>query len=322
MARLRKQKSDYDSPWKEILEIFFSDFMAFFFPQAHAEIDWTRGYTFLDKELQQVVRTAQTGSRRVDKLVQLYLLDGVETWLLIHIEVQGQKETGFAERMYVYHYRLFDKYKQQVVSLAVLTDDDPTWKPASYGYARWGCKVSLDFPIIKLLDYEPKLNTLWQSSNPFAVVVLAHLQTLQTRRKPAERYQAKFNLIRMLYRRGWSQQDIYELLRFIDWVMTLPEGLEQQLQTEIDRFEEEVKMRYVPTFERKAMHQGELQAAREFVVEALDTHFKLVPESVTHLLKQIEDIEVLREFLRLAITAESLAAFEQKLREAIHPEPA
>lgn len=76
-------------------------------------------------------------------------------------------------------------------------------------------------------------------------------------------------------------------------------------------------MQYVPTFERKAMHQGELQAAREFVVEALGTHFKLVPESVTHLLKQIEDIEVLREFLRLAITAESLAAFEQKLREAV-----
>jgi hypothetical protein len=180
--------------------------------------------------------------------------------------------------------------------------------------------------MIKLLDYEPKLNTLWQSSNPFAVVVLAHLQTLQTRRKPAERYHAKFNLIRMLYRRGWSQQDIYELLRFIDWVMTLPEGLEQQLQTELDRFEEEVKMRYVPTFERRALEQGEIQGSRkkaqEFIMEALDARFGSVPEEIVALLEQIDDDEILRRLHRLSITAESLVAFEQKLRESTQPEPA
>ena len=35
--------SDYDSPWKEMLEGYFSDFMAFFFPEAYADIDWARG---------------------------------------------------------------------------------------------------------------------------------------------------------------------------------------------------------------------------------------------------------------------------------------
>jgi len=42
---------DYDSPWKEILEWYFPDFMAFFFPHAAAQIDWSRGYETLDKEL-------------------------------------------------------------------------------------------------------------------------------------------------------------------------------------------------------------------------------------------------------------------------------
>jgi hypothetical protein len=50
---------DYDSPWKEALERYFEAFMAFFFPQAHSDIDWARGYEFLDKELQQVVREAE-----------------------------------------------------------------------------------------------------------------------------------------------------------------------------------------------------------------------------------------------------------------------
>ncbi|WP_200383189.1 hypothetical protein [Thiococcus pfennigii] len=48
--------ADYDSPWKTVLERYFAEFLAFFFPEAHAGIDWTQGYTLLDKELQKVVR--------------------------------------------------------------------------------------------------------------------------------------------------------------------------------------------------------------------------------------------------------------------------
>jgi hypothetical protein len=66
-------QTNYDSPWKEILERFFPECMAFFFPEAQAAIDWSQGYTFMDKELQQVVRDAETGSRRVDKLVKVTL---------------------------------------------------------------------------------------------------------------------------------------------------------------------------------------------------------------------------------------------------------
>ena len=55
--------ADDDSPWKTILERYFSDFLAFFFPEAHAGIDWTHGYTLLDKELQKVVRDAKLGRR-------------------------------------------------------------------------------------------------------------------------------------------------------------------------------------------------------------------------------------------------------------------
>ncbi|WP_206054830.1 hypothetical protein [Nitrosococcus wardiae] len=98
--------SDYDTPWKEALERYFSEFMAFFFPQSYEDIDWNRGYIFLDKELQQVVRDAELGRRLVDKLVRVYGKDGEEDLVLVHIEVQGQDEKAFAERMYVYNYRL------------------------------------------------------------------------------------------------------------------------------------------------------------------------------------------------------------------------
>ena len=57
--------SDYDSPWKEALDHYLQPFMAFFFPQVHADIDWSRGYETLDKELQKIMRQAQLGRRDV-----------------------------------------------------------------------------------------------------------------------------------------------------------------------------------------------------------------------------------------------------------------
>jgi hypothetical protein len=165
--------SDYDSPWKEALDIYFELFMAFFFPQAYLEIDWSRGYEALDKELQQVVREAEVGRRLVDKLVKVWRKNGKEEWVLIHIEVQTQEESVFPRRMYVYNYRLFDRYNRQVATFAVLGDDRANWRPDSFGYNLWGCTVGIRFTVIKLLDYAAAVPSLEASTNPFATVVLA-----------------------------------------------------------------------------------------------------------------------------------------------------
>src|SRR4029077_6023154 len=123
---------------------------------AHDDIDWPRGYESLDKELQQVVREAELGGRVADKLFKVWLKDGREEWVLVHVEVQSQRQTEFPERMYVYNYRLFDRYNRRVASMAVLADPQADWRPDSFGYSLWGCTVSLRWPTVKLLDYEPR----------------------------------------------------------------------------------------------------------------------------------------------------------------------
>jgi len=64
--------ADYDSPWKEALDLFFEAFSQLFFPEAHADIDWGRPYESLDKELQQIAPEAEIGRRYVDKLVKVW----------------------------------------------------------------------------------------------------------------------------------------------------------------------------------------------------------------------------------------------------------
>jgi hypothetical protein len=82
----------------------------------------------------------------------------------------------------------------------------------------------------ELLDYAPKYEQLEADPNPFAVVVLAHLKALETRRSPDDLRAWKVRLVRGLYRRGMDPEDVRQLFRFIDWVMELPELPEQVFQ--------------------------------------------------------------------------------------------
>jgi hypothetical protein len=49
----------------------------------------------------------------------------------------------------------------------------------------------VEFPVVKLLDYESRLDELEKSDNPFAIVVAAHLKTQATRRDFESRLQMK-----------------------------------------------------------------------------------------------------------------------------------
>jgi len=295
------QADDYDSPWKDILERYLADFLAFFFPHAHTAIDWSLGYTFLDKELQAVMRDAELGRRLADKLVQVWRRDGQESWVLIHIEVQSQDDAEFAERMFVYHYRLFDRYRRQVVSLAVLSDERDQWRPESFGYNLWGCELHFRFPIVKLLDYRMTWAALEASHNPFATVVMAHLTAQETRRDANARAQAKFALIRRLYELGYSRVAVIDLFHFIDWVMRLPKDLDAAVWREIQQLEEEKNVTYITSVEQLGREEGLKVGRAEGLIDgitlALEIRFGDAAATLIAEIRQITDLAVLEQLL-------------------------
>jgi len=276
---------DFDSPWKDILEGYFPDFMAFFFPTAAAEIDWSRGFELLDKELAQVVRDAELGRRYADKLIKVYLVDGREEWLLVHIEVQGQRDPDFPERMFVYAYRLYDRYRREIVSLAVLADVAPGWRPDGFEVGRWGSRLGIRFPTVKLLDYGARQAELDADANPFATLVLAHLAAQTTRDDDQARYERKLYLTRRLYERGLTRQRIIDLYRFIDWILRLPEDLELQYTDAIFRIEEGLQMPYVSYVERR----GEVRGIVRLLRGQLEARFGALPPDA---LERLEGADV------------------------------
>ena len=302
--------SEYDGPWKEALDNYFDRFLEFPLSEAHNDIDWKKGYEFLDKELQKIIPKAAQGSKVVDKLVRVHRKTGEEKWVLIHIEVQSQKETDFAKRMFQYHYRLLERYDQRVVSLAILGDDNPDWRPDSYSHQLWQCSLQFDYPTVKLLDYLKRWTELEKDANPFALMVMAHLKSLQTRQQPEERYDWKLHLVKLMYKRGYGIEDVQQFLDFIDWMMDLPKGLDIRFNNEIEQFEKEQEMQRVTSFERVGIRKG-LFLGLEAILELRfgEKGLALMPEA-----QEIYNHEIVQTVLDKAKTA-SLEELRQFVAE-------
>ena len=313
--------ADYDSPWKKAIEMYFKEFVHFFFPEMAEDVDWTWEHVFLDKELQQVAREAALGRRYVDKLVRLYRKNGHEEWVLVHIEVQGQPDIDFPKRMYTYNYRIFDRFDRKVASLAILADENPNWRPDHYSYELWGSKVGLWFPSVKLLEYKEKWEELEESTNPFASVVMAHLKAVETAGDNEKRYHWKVSLIKRLYRLGYEKQDVIQLFDFIDWVMALPEELEEELWAEVQKIEEERKMEYVSSVERigikKGMQQGMQEEALRLLSRQIARRFQVSSDSVQPIFAglTIEQIEELGERFIEAENLDQIRGWADELRQ-------
>jgi len=55
---------------------------------------------------------------------------------------------------------------------------------------------------------------------------MVHLKTQRLKSRPIELKEAKVQLIRLLFARGYTHDYVLKLLRFIIWLVKLPSGLE------------------------------------------------------------------------------------------------
>jgi hypothetical protein len=191
-------------------------------------VDWSKAPIFLDKELLQIAPDAKRGKRYADQLVRLHRKTGIPIVLLLHIEIQASPEKEFAERMFVYAIRIFDYFRQPAVSVAILCDANPKWRPNQYSFSVPQTSMNFEFGTVKLLDYNDHWAELEASQNPFAWVVMAQLKMMETKQDKPTRKIWKMRLVRRLYESGYNQGDVLNLFRFLDWLLKLPKGLESE----------------------------------------------------------------------------------------------
>jgi hypothetical protein len=325
-----------DTVWKEVLDRYFEDFLRFFFPQVHRDIDWSRRPQFLDKELETILRGGPKGRQYVDKLVKVRLRDGRKTRLLLHLEVEGRAGTGFSRRMHVCNHRIEERYGDEVVSLAVLTHAGARYKVEPFERRRWGYRHIFEAITVKLSKYRGREAALARSRNPFALLVLAHLRRQAAKRDVEGLLAAKKECVAMLYERRYRRDDILHLFRFLDWLLKLPPGPEERFEEWVRAKEKAKTMPYVTSIEKSGFKRGvksgiktgiksgiksgiktgQQQTLREEIVALLQSRFGRKGLQLLATSELPEGISRLRRIFRHLIQAADLPAAARVIEQA------
>ncbi len=183
--------------------------------------------------------------------------------------------------------------------------------------------MSLKFPTVKLLDYEENWSELEASSNPFAIIVMAHLKTKATTGKLPQREQWKWRLIRGLYEKEFEREQIIKLFEIIDNMMTLSPELQSSLESKIKQFEEERTMPLVSNMELRGIERGKeigkeigaLEKARNYIKTVLKTRLGDIPIEIEQAVDKISVLSILDELLKSALTVNSFDELHQLLEQ-------
>ena len=255
-----------DEKWKSLISKFLKDFLSFFMPELYQEIDFEKGYEFLDGELNRIKIKSKSKNRRSDKLVKVYLKDGSEKYILIHIEVQGYFDEDFSKRMFKYFYRIADLHDTyEITSIAVFTDDNETFKPSQFDKNLFGTKVSYEYNAYKVLDQKEK--ALKKSDNIFAFVVLATLYSLKAKDNQKKKFDFKLELVKLLSKKNYSKEVIIEVFEFLDLLLSFKsKKLEILFDLEVDKMPSVKEKEAMGSYAKFKFNQGKNQEKIEIVI--------------------------------------------------------
>ena len=297
-----------DTLWKGIIENLVDDFIQYFFPEYVKEIDFERGFEFLDTELQKLMPDHSGQNRHADKLIRVWLKDGLEAWFLIHVEVQGYQDSLFAARMFEYMYRIRDKYQQPVTGLAIYTDWNRKYHFTQFSETFWGSKISYRFNSYVLRDHP--LTELAQSPNPFAAVMEAAWQELGKKKTDEQLYAAKLDLIKRLWKRKVSREKIVSLINFIKYFVPFTNS-ENLIKFDHDLnhlIKVDQPMRIEEAILEEVKKQGIAQGKEEGLVEGIELgEVKQKEEMLKHAVPELAqlglDAEKIASILDLEVEA-------------------
>lgn len=127
---------DFDGKWKILIEALFEEFILFFLPELHSEIDFSSPTKFLKQELTDIAGSSgKQGEMVADNIIEVRFKNGEKQYVLIHIEVHGYENIDFSEKMFRYLCRIYDKhikddkhleegeYRKKITTLAILISD-------------------------------------------------------------------------------------------------------------------------------------------------------------------------------------------------------
>ncbi|MBN8725735.1 MAG: DUF4351 domain-containing protein [Acidobacteria bacterium] len=291
------ERLDHDRLFKELLRVFFVEFLDLFFPEILQDID-KNSITFLDKEI--FVDVTSGEKHEVDLVAKVKFL-GKDAFFLVHLENQSEARGGFNRRMFRYFSRLLDLYELPIYPIAIFSYQEPK-RPEIDNY-------KVDFQNFNVLSFHYRviqLNRLnWRDyvnkPNPIASALMAKMDI-----KPTERAKVKLECLRLLVTLKLDRAKMQLISGFVDTYLKLnAEELKifNQHIEEIIPQEKEQIMEIVTSWMEQGIQQGIQQGKTEeallLVLRLLKKRFGAMDAGLETKLSQLalENIEELSESL-------------------------
>ena len=266
---MAKLKIDFDGNWKEIITEFFEEFVQFFLPLLYPDIDFNRPFESLDTELTQILEALGSTDKRIaDKLIKVWLKDGTEKWILIHIEVQSYFEKLFSKRMYEMFSMILNRHKLPIVGIAIYTNTKTPRLYNRFTERNYGTSINYRFNAYRIMRQDEA--KLLASDNIFALFVLANYYVNKTRKDLRKRLEYKEKMMELAIERHIPAEKMRRFFLFIDVIMKIPLDLQQEFNTSMVSI---LKIKDMPS----ALNQGAKTWSDIFTtVQYGDTHENLI----------------------------------------------
>jgi len=315
---------DHDRLFKELLSIFFSEFIELFLPDVAGYIE-RDSISFLNQE---IFTNITSGERREVDLLAQVRFRGQETCFLIHVENQSYSQAGFERRMFHYFARLDEKYSLPIYPVVIFSFDTPQrLEPHRYQVEFHDRKV-LDFNYVVIQLNRLNWRDFLSSQNPVAAALMAKMKI-----QPEDRPKVKAECLRLLATLRLNSAKMQLISGFVDTYLRLNEAEEVAFEAELNRMglseEEEARvMEIVTSWMEKGIERGFQQGfqqalAREaaLVLYLLNDRFPGIPQSVEDEIRRLSivEIELLGEALfKLASETDLRSWLEQRgLRQGV-----
>lgn len=278
-----------DEKWKSLISKYLKDFLSFFMLDLYKEVDFEKGYEFLDGELNKIKIDSKSKNRRSDRLLKLYLKNGSEQYLLVHIEIQGYFEENFSKRMFKYFYRVADLHNSyNITAISVYTEDKEDFKPNTFTHNLFGTELTYKFNTYKVLEQKEK--DLKESSNIFAFVVLAVLYSLKAKNNQKTKLVFKVELTKILISKKYSEEDILELFEFINLFLSFSnEKYDNLFYEELEKMPKTKERESLNSYDKFLVKKRNSEIAINLLKEGSKIEFVSKITGLT--IKQVEELK-------------------------------
>jgi hypothetical protein len=297
----------HDSIFKELLSVFFKEFIEAFLPEVAAYIDFN-SLILMDKE---TFPDATAGKRRESDLVVRAKFRDHEVFFLVHVEHQAHLEKDFGQRMFRYFVLLYLKYGLPVYPVVLFSHHRPKSQPDRFRVV---------FPDRQVLNFRYRVIQLSRMSwrrwlkqpNPAACALMSKMAIA-----PRDRPRVKLECLKLLVRLKLDPARTKLISGFVDTYLNLNAEEALIFTKQADRLlppsEKENVMEIVTSWMKEGLKKGRQEAMCENVIEVLETRFGEVPFVLREQLGRIHNPLRLKSLLRRAVTAETLKEFQAHL---------